>query len=276
MRTVRCARVRRRHMMPSSKGPAMPHDATSSAHEFAIFVPELSRKLAPIIMITDRDCVTRIRSVLRLGVGDQCVLFDAALHIQVTIHAIHKDFINVLPIKQAPNPVLTPPIMMFLPVLKQEDLADAVGMLTACGVSAIQLMYTEKTQRIWSDKYMLRLERLIIAAAEQSKQFKLPHIFPPVALHDLMTKPSVTATRSRYIFFDPTGMPLAQVVQKVQETERAAISLVLIVGPEGDLTVDEKELLRHHDVLFCALTKTVLRASLAATLGVGAFRSLVD
>ena len=49
----------------------------------------------------------------------------------------------------------------------------------------------------------------------------------------------------------------------------------LMVGPEGDLTMDEKELLKERDVQFLCLTPTVLRAQQAVAVSLGIFRSLL-
>ena len=49
------------------------------------------------------------------------------------------------------------------------------------------------------------------------------------------------------------------------------------VGPEGDLTLEEKAYLKQLGFVFCALTPTVLRAQQAVALGLGVLRSyLID
>ncbi len=50
-----------------------------------------------------------------------------------------------------------------------------------------------------------------------------------------------------------------------------------VIGPEGDLTKEEKAYLKEQGFLFCALTPTVLRAQQAVALGLGILRSyLID
>jgi 16S rRNA (uracil1498-N3)-methyltransferase len=245
--------------------------SASSAHQFALFIPDLHDRIGIKFSITDRDIVTRIDSVLRLGVGDQCILFDRMVHAHVSLSATNKKEVTFTLLEQKAHVPLDPPMIMFLPLLKRDDLFDAVSMLTACGVSAIQLVFTEKTQRVWTDKDLPRLERLIIAAAEQSKHFAFPTLYAPRLLTDLIAQKS---SDQQHLFFDPTGLPLLTVAQTL--LKKNVSQLVLIVGPEGDLTSDEKQLLRDNAVLFCALTPTILRASLAAALGLGAFRSIMS
>ena len=45
------------------------------------------------------------------------------------------------------------------------------------------------------------------------------------------------------------------------------------VGPEGDLTQEEKDYLKQQGFVFCRLTPTVLRARQAVALGLGILRS---
>jgi 16S rRNA (uracil1498-N3)-methyltransferase len=241
-----------------------------SSHQFALFVPNLSKIIGTHFAITDGDIITRVTAVLRLRANDRCTLFDAGINADITITAVHKKEMLCTLIEQKKNIILKPHITVFLPVLKRDDLESAVTMLAACGVSALQLLYTEKTHRIWTEKDAPRLERLIIAAAEQSKHFALSKLYPPIEFNDCIAKKSADST---YIFFDPDGSSLTETVQQIQK--KSVAKLTLIVGPEGDLTNNEKKLLRDHGILFCSLTPTVLRASLAATLGLGAFRSLL-
>jgi RsmE family RNA methyltransferase len=56
---------------------------------------------------------------------------------------------------------------------------------------------------------------------------------------------------------------------------KRAGATVLFVGPEGDLTDQEKVLLKQNGFIFCALTPTILRACEAIALGAGVVRSIL-
>ncbi len=73
------------------------------------------------------------------------------------------------------------------------------------------------------------------------------------------------------IYFDPTGESLSDIIARVKKI--SPTSIIVMVGPEGDLTDQEKEQLRQEKFLFCALTPTVLRSSQAIALGSGIIRS---
>jgi 16S rRNA U1498 N3-methylase RsmE len=52
-------------------------------------------------------------------------------------------------------------------------------------------------------------------------------------------------------------------------------NILLLVGPEGDLTLEEKEIVRANKFIFCALTPTIMRAVQATGLAAGFVRSLL-
>jgi RsmE family RNA methyltransferase len=248
----------------------LPRD--QSPHQFALFVPAM-QPVDNRLRITDNDTVKRMTKVLRLTVGDRCILFDTTHHMCVVVDNIHKTYIECTVENKVRNQVFKPSVTILLPVLKQDDLGDAVSMLTACGVSIIQLVYTQRTHRIpWTAHVMARLNRLIIAAAEQSKCFSMPVLREPIPLENYIHAASSLLNKSTVIFFDPLGVPLTQMIQSMRAT--ASTNFVLIVGPEADLTVEEKKMLRAYGAHHCALTPTILRASLAAAIGVGIFRSI--
>lgn len=68
------------------------------------------------------------------------------------------------------------------------------------------------------------------------------------------------------------GYLLLEVMGKI--TEQKPDAMTCMVGPEGDLTDQEKDELKKVNVQFVRLTPTVLRSWHALLVGVGALRSL--
>ncbi len=65
-----------------------------------------------------------------------------------------------------------PEIRWCIPLIAKEAFEDIVYNFTAMGVASIQPLVTEKVKRSWGgDRERARLDRIMIAAAEQSKQF---------------------------------------------------------------------------------------------------------
>jgi 16S rRNA (uracil1498-N3)-methyltransferase len=160
-------------------------------------------------------------------------------------------------------------ITFLLPILKRDDFEQALYGLTEIGVSAIQLVTTQKTRNnVHNEKDMERAQRIIIAAAEQSKNFTYPQLYKPIPLCDAV----LLDKTAQKIFFDYQGNTLPELLSN--HKMGAAENFVLLIGPEGDLIKEEKQLVAQAGFIFCVLTPTVLRSVQAASLGAGLIRSL--
>ena len=156
-------------------------------------------------------------------------------------------------------------------MLKREAFEEALYSLCELGVTAIQPLTTRKTARSWGDeKELQRAQKILIAAAEQAKQFVVPQMLPVLPLETWVS--TLTTTSNYRIFFDAAGQPLSEIVAKL--SNNTPQELIMLSGPEGDLANTEKELLKSHNFMFSKLTPTILRAQQAITLGLGVIRSL--
>ncbi len=244
---------------------------TSNAHEFAVYhslnFAELLPDVGSEMHIEDSSLVHRIQRVLRLQVGDRFILFDRYAHANVMIRDCSKKSVQLYVEKITSNTSYSPEITFLLPVLKKDALEDALYYLIESGVNHIQFLHTDKEQGRWrwsndSD----RLERIAIAAAEQSKNFAFPEIKEPITFAELE---GVLPKNAACFYGDPAGKSAHTLLH-----EKAPDQLVLACGPEGDFTHAEKEQL--HAVSFqpLRLTPTILRAETAAFCISSLFRSV--
>jgi len=245
-------------------------------HEFALYVASLSDSvqnlLAQDLILTDETLVHRMMQVLRLQPGQECILFDQTMHIYCIIKSFvqKKQVICTIKYKEI-NCILSPKITFLLPVLKKEALETALYSLTEIGVTEIQLVLTQKTHHaFFNQKDMDRLQRIIIAAAEQSKNFAYPLLKAPVHLTTIL---DAYVTTNAKIFFDIKGESSTSVIYRLHIDKPSDI--VLLVGPEGDLKNEEKELIISKNFTVCTLTPTVLRSVQAVALSAGLIRSLL-
>lgn len=245
----------------------------TGTHEFALYTRELlthtSHKPGSRFTIPDGDLYHRIKQVLRLEPGQTCTLFNMQQHGLVKIIAIDKKKIEAELLSLETNKALTPHITCLIPVLKRDALAEAIYTATEVGANNIQLVTTEKIHRKWDGtKELERLERVVIAAAEQAKHYALPTLLPPISLADAVTQLNPHAVR---LFCDPAGQPFLPLLNKLANP--ATNNLVLLIGPEGDLVETEKALLSQRLFIFCALTPTILRAPQAVAVALGVLRT---
>lgn len=246
-------------------------------HEFALYIPLLTSLMqncfpGDCITVTDEAIVHRIKHVLRLAVEEQCTFFDKKVHALVVIQEyVGKKHVSCKILSKEANAHLSPSITFLLPVLKREDFESALYSLTEIGVTTIQLITTDKTHggSSFSQKDMDRAHRIVIAAAEQSKNFSYPELVAPVMLSSVPTN----ALPDARIFFDHNGSCLFSYIQNLRRS--LPEDIVLLIGPEGDLSSEEKKIVQSKKFVTCSLTPTVLRSVQAAALGAGLIRSLV-
>lgn len=248
----------------------------NESHEFALYFENLTKAVAhkkqgDIFTIDDETVSHRIKNVLRLAVGDQCLLFDRAYSALVQIQEISKKKLAVEFIGIRAALSLAPRITILLPVLKREALSEALYACVELGANEIQLITTQKTHKAWAtqEKELQHAQKIMIAAAEQSKNFAFPLLMAPMELSECVKK---LPTASK-IFFDPEGSSLFDTMTDLHREKSE--HLILCLGPEGDLTQQEKKMLVENEFKLCALTPTVLRAQQALVVGLGSLRAVL-
>jgi 16S rRNA (uracil1498-N3)-methyltransferase len=257
------------------------HGLDGSKHEFALYAPDLgsfliARGHGDSVVIKDPTLIHRIGTVLRLEVGESVLLFDQKLHAQCTLQVVNKKEVTCIVAEKQENCVLQPAVTFFLPVLKKEDLEIALYSLVELGATTVQLVTTTKSRHLGQkereEKELERLERIIIAAAEQSKQFSFPCLQAPISF-DQMLAYIQKKTQATALFFDPAGQSLFSIMKELHAAKPTEV--IALVGPEGDLTDQEKASLEQAHVRFCKLTPTVLRSVQVVAVGMGVIRSVV-
>jgi len=249
---------------------------TADTHEFSLYWSSISDWISAVqegesFTVDDADLCHRVVRVLRFISGNTFILFDTDVHVRVQLIASHtKRSIELKLLEKKENVRLQPAITFFLPILKRDALEQAIYSLVELGATDIQLMSTQKVQRKWGGRKELdRLCTIMIAAAEQSKQYRIPTLHEPKPFEELVRQMNVEHS----FFFDPAGKELLPIIQSLHAEQPKGISLM--IGPEGDLTAQEKDLLKERGVHFLCLTSTVLRAQQAVAVSMGIFRSLL-
>ncbi len=238
-------------------------------HEFALWYSgaALLNDADQKYLLQDEDLTHRLINVLRVAVDDSVLLFDATHHILCTVVSVTKKGVMVQALERRENFPLKPAIIWLLPLLERDSFEEALYALAAMGATEIQPVITEKSRRNWgAEKEYDRALRIMIAAAEQSKQFALPRIHAPLEL-----TAAVRHATGAKIFFDASGAPTYEVVTQLRSA--AVAPYTCLVGPEGDLSEQEKAMVRDNGFLFCKLTPTILKASAAVEVGMGIMRS---
>ncbi|MBP7854455.1 16S rRNA (uracil(1498)-N(3))-methyltransferase [Candidatus Babeliales bacterium] len=240
-----------------------------STHVFSLYVPHFFQNIsssADSVLIDNEQLIHRMVKVLRFGVNDSLIVFDQQQHATIKIVSIAKKNIMVAILFIKKNEKSFKNVTFLLPLLKKEALEQAVYSLCELGVTTIQLVVTEKSRKnLLNDKEYDRLLAIVIAAAEQSKHYRMSELFKPKNLSELLQHD----LDGQKIAFDISGASLLDI--KNNEQKNISTNVVLIVGPEAGLTDSELQNLKKFKFQFCALTDTVLRAVQAVALSAGVF-----
>lgn len=238
-----------------------------NAHEFAFYYQDLSSLLSKNIdiVIVQDELYHRFKHVVRIKPDDQCILFDQKQSVIFTFGSFQgkNKIVGTITNRQV-HKQFKPEITFLLPLLKIDALCDAVYALAEVGINKIQLISTAKTQTPCNDKLIDKLQRVIIAAAEQSKMFAFPEILPAVSLENWLQ----IKNEGLKFHFDVAGVSAQNWYKPVQDEK----SYYLLVGPEGDLTDMEKNAVKSAEFTVCRLTSTVLRSVRSIGLISGMFR----
>lgn len=248
----------------------------NNVHEFAFYITDLPcLTLGTQHIIKDQDLIHRIIHVLRLEQKDQLVLFSRTNAFACTLDSYSKKeaVVNVVALKEIHNS--NQKITILLPLLKRAALEEALYNCTELGANVIQLVYTAKTTHTKiQEKDLERYKRIIIAAAEQSKHFCFPTLYPPVHLEQALIN---IVPNSLCLFGDPEGLSYASIINDqnyVQKNNFKYKNIILLIGPEGDLTPEEKTIIKNYHFIFIHLTQTILRTQQALTVLLGMIQSL--
>lgn len=234
-------------------------------HTFAFYVSSIKHNsIDKKIVLRDADLVHRMFRVVRLEAGHACVLFDKAQHALVTIVSIDKKEVVCEYNKVEQNKTPTPFATYLLPLLKKDALQEAVYSLVEVGINKIQLVITEKSRHSITDKEFERLKKTVIAAAEQAKNYTLSELCEPKSLLTVM---QTLPNQDEKILFDETGGSFFQLREALIQKP-----FVLLIGPEGGLSSDERKKAQDYSFKLCVLTSTILRAVQAAAISAGLFR----
>jgi RsmE family RNA methyltransferase len=244
-------------------------------HEFALYYAPLTPPvIADTFKIVDKVLLHRVVHVLHLQAGDSLILFNKSAVLYAHVDHIQKDFIQLTNCQWQPVVARNPHITFYLPVLKKEACQEAIYNLTEVGVTTIQLVKTQLVHKHSLSIDLERLERISIAAAEQAKNFELPSIKAPVDLAQALNHCNAHMTM-RY-FFDKAGAPCLQLINALSANIKVidTMHIAILIGPEADMTPQEKDMIKNAHFHSYALTPTTLRASQATTLSAGLIRSL--
>ena len=203
-------------------------------------------------------------NVMRLGPGAQLLVFDGhSGEWLARVVEAGKRRMSLTVEKRTREPETIPDVWLAFAPVKRAQTDWLVEKATELGAAQLLPVMTQRTvaERVRLD----RLKAISIEAAEQCGRTRLPAIGEPQGLKDLLGQRDPAR---RLYFADESGGEAAVSAFK----EGPAL---ILVGPEGGFTDDERQLIRSADnSLAISLGPRILRAETAALAALAAYMAL--
>jgi 16S rRNA (uracil1498-N3)-methyltransferase len=220
------------------------------------------------------DEARHLAQVLRLGIGDEVLLFDGAgREFRARVERIARDGAEARVIEEvaaAPEPAVRHTHAQA--ALKGEKMDDVVRDAAMMGVSAIEPLLTEHVAaHLKAGRAPDRWGRIAIASAKQCRRAVVPRIGSGMSLTDWI---GADRAALRLILVEPS----AAVEGRAPSTlaDRRPDSASLLVGPEGGWSPHETSAAIAAGYLPLTLGRRTLRADAVPIVAIGVLQSLWD
>jgi 16S rRNA (uracil1498-N3)-methyltransferase len=253
-------------------------------HRFFV-LPELLKE-TNIDISLPKELAHQVRDVIRLDIGEQLLLLDnSGDEVLATVAKTNKATVEVHLLERRPGKSESATrIILCQGLLKSTRFEWILEKGTELGVSVFSPIICRRSMAGLEDtgsSKIQRWQRIIQEAAEQSGRSRLPELLPirPLA-HVLNNIPSNALaiipweeehTLTLYDVLSTSNRPagnvgatIAVARPMVPRTLQTSFTIVLFIGPEGGLTLEEVALAQRHGVQVVTLGTRILRAETAA------------
>jgi 16S rRNA (uracil1498-N3)-methyltransferase len=213
-------------------------------------------------------------TVRRLRVGEELVLSDGSGElVRCAVTAVERDALSLRVLDRSVEPEPTPRVVLAQALVKGDRGELAVELATEAGVDGVVPWRAARCVAKWEDgprgaKALGRWRSTVREAAKQARRSRVPFVDEPVSTTQLSQRVSSSAL---------TLVLHESATDRLSDVELPASGdVLLVVGPEGGITPEELETLRSSGARIVRLGPTVLRASTAAAVALGALGVLTS
>jgi 16S rRNA (uracil1498-N3)-methyltransferase len=211
-----------------------------------------------------REEAEHLTRVLRLGVGDTVSVFDGRGHefLARVASAVRRDVRVQLVSRVEPAAEAMVAITLGQAVLKGDKMDEVIRDAVMLGVAAVQPIVTKRTEMTVArvrDTRVERWRRVALASTKQSRRAVVPEIRTPLTLEAYLNDPPAAL---RVMLVEPAAdLPAADVESlSVLRGRPAPADAVVMIGPEGGWTDEERSAARGCGVHLVTLGHRTLRA----------------
>jgi 16S rRNA (uracil1498-N3)-methyltransferase len=207
-------------------------------------------------------------TVKRLRVGEELVLSDGSgAQVRCAVVAVERDALSLRAVERWVEPEQTPRVVLAQALVKGDRGELAVELATEAGVDGVVPWRAARCITKWEDgprgaKALGRWRSTVREAAKQARRSRVPFVDEPVSTAQLAQR--VSSSALTLVLHESATERLADVELP------ASGDVLLVVGPEGGISPEELDALRSSGARIVRLGPTVLRASTAAAVALGA------
>jgi 16S rRNA (uracil1498-N3)-methyltransferase len=213
-------------------------------------------------------------TVKRLRVGEELVLSDGSgTQVRCSVVAVDRDALSLRVLERWAEPEPAPRVVLAQALVKGDRGELAVELATEAGVDGVVPWRAARCVAKWEDgprgaKALGRWRSTVREAAKQARRARVPFVDEPVSTTQLAQR--VSSSALTLVLHESATDRLADVEFP------AAGDVLLVVGPEGGISPEELDVLRSSGARIVRLGPTVLRASTAAAVALGAIGVLTS
>ena len=193
-------------------------------------------------------------NVMRLKRGSNINFFNKNGEWLSEIVFLDRDRVEVKFLNKLKEPTKNSNIELAICLVKKSPMDTILQKVTELGVSKIIPIVSERTEV--KELNFERANRIVVEATEQSNQLTPPQISEVTKLKDFLKN---LDDSSKLLFADVNSKDKLKV-----ETFKAAKTLSVLIGPEGDFSPSERELIQTiPNVVPFTISKNILRSDTA-------------
>ena len=232
------------------------------------FVPEISDGSK---IVVDGDEAHHAIKVMRMEIGEEIQVADGKGNwAQGRISAIDKKSFT-LTISDRGHTSRTHPEFVVIQALTKSDRAkETIELLVEAGVDRIIPWQSDHCIAKWKEDMLEKWESAALTACKQSRRYSLPAIETPITLTGIRER---FTERSLLLVLHESAQEKLSVV--VSPSAISQEHIVLVVGPEGGIAVDELRELEAIGGKIVKLGNPVLRSAHAGFAGLAAVQALM-
>lgn len=204
-------------------------------------------------------------TVLRVRTGESVLLFNSEAEYLATIEVSNKKTASLHILEQTANrPESDLALDLAVCLYRGKQLDTSIQKAVELGVHQITPIISHKSDIIQNktaaEKRQAQLQKIIIAACEQSGRIKPPQLADEIHLHDWIEKKNSQLA---------IACDFSETTLNWKEKPQAQQTVSLLIGPAGGFTIEESHALTHASIPNLNLGPRILRSDTATTIALG-------